>query len=147
IIHTLKGNLSTGMRKCPAHDDSTPSLHVSNGRNGRPVVKCHAGCSQEAVIDQLKRKGVWSNAYERQIRLYTNSHDEADEMHTRLREAWSFLYVALKAEAGQPAEYLQGRGINIMPRCAMILPAKDLFRLLGNNFPAMVCIVTDGSSL
>ena len=33
IIEALGGN-SSGMCRCPAHDDNTPSLHVSEGANG-----------------------------------------------------------------------------------------------------------------
>ena len=39
--------------KCPAHEDRTPSLSISQGRNGRVLVHCHAGCSVEAVLGQL----------------------------------------------------------------------------------------------
>ena len=38
--------------KCPAHDDHTPSLMIADGRLG-VVVKCHAGCTQEAVLAAL----------------------------------------------------------------------------------------------
>lgn len=36
------------MVNCPCHDDSTPSLHLSE-RNGQLLWHCHAGCSQERV--------------------------------------------------------------------------------------------------
>ncbi len=42
---------------CPAHDDRTPSLSVSDG-NGRVLVKCHAGCSQDAVLDAIEALGI-----------------------------------------------------------------------------------------
>src|SRR5262245_57861842 len=58
IIKGLGGNLDTGMCRCPAHDDNTPSLHVGNGRKG-VVWKCHAGCSQEEVREALREKGLW----------------------------------------------------------------------------------------
>ncbi len=50
------------MCPCPAHNDKTPSLSVDDGNNGRPVVMCMAGCSQEAVIDALKARGTWPDA-------------------------------------------------------------------------------------
>lgn len=43
---------------CPAHDDEHPSLSVSES-NGKILVKCHAGCSQDLVISALKKKGLW----------------------------------------------------------------------------------------
>jgi uncharacterized protein DUF3987 len=35
--------------KCPAHDDQRPSLSVSEGDNGWPLMYCHAGCSFDAI--------------------------------------------------------------------------------------------------
>ena len=42
---------------CPAHDDSNPSLSLSNG-NGSLLWKCHTGCSQEAVKAALDSLGL-----------------------------------------------------------------------------------------
>lgn len=46
---------------CPAHEDSSPSLSISEGRDGRPLFKCHTGCTQDQVIEALKAKGLWRN--------------------------------------------------------------------------------------
>lgn len=35
--------------KCPAHEDSNPSLSISEGDNGATLLKCHAGCQTDAV--------------------------------------------------------------------------------------------------
>lgn len=48
-----------GSACCPAHEDKTPSLSISDGRNGWPVLFCHAGCSQDEVLDALRRLGLW----------------------------------------------------------------------------------------
>lgn len=42
---------------CPAHEDSTPSLHITV--TDRILVRCHGGCTQTAVINQLKADGMW----------------------------------------------------------------------------------------
>jgi hypothetical protein len=42
---------------CPAHEDSTPSLSINDGEKG-PVFKCHAGCSQESVVNAIEALGV-----------------------------------------------------------------------------------------
>lgn len=42
---------------CPAHDDGTPSLSINDGEKG-PVFKCHAGCSQESVLNAIEGLGV-----------------------------------------------------------------------------------------
>ena len=44
---------------CPAHDDKSPSLSISDGDNGKPIVHCHAGCSQESVIEALRNRVLW----------------------------------------------------------------------------------------
>lgn len=36
---------------CPAHDDAQPSLHISEGRNGRILLHCFGGCSCEQVCN------------------------------------------------------------------------------------------------
>jgi putative DNA primase/helicase len=46
------------MAKCPAHADRSPSLSIKQGAT-RALVCCHAGCPQEAVVDELRRLGLW----------------------------------------------------------------------------------------
>lgn len=41
---------------CPAHEDHTPSLTVSEGAEGRAVLFCHAGCKPEAIVDRIGLK-------------------------------------------------------------------------------------------
>jgi hypothetical protein len=36
--------------KCPAHPDSSPSLAISSGRDGRVLMRCFGGCSLAAVL-------------------------------------------------------------------------------------------------
>lgn len=38
---------------CPAHEDSTPSLSVSLGRNGNILASCHAGCTFPSICSAL----------------------------------------------------------------------------------------------
>lgn len=44
------------MACCPAHGDSNPSLSVNEGSDGRILVKCHAGCETQAVVDAMGLK-------------------------------------------------------------------------------------------
>jgi DNA-binding MarR family transcriptional regulator len=43
------------MACCPAHDDSEPSLHLSESPDGTLLWHCHAGCPQDAVQRELER--------------------------------------------------------------------------------------------
>ena len=59
LVHALGGRMhgTGGMCRCPAHDDATPSLSVTE-RDGRMLVHCQAGCSQADVIDALATRGL-----------------------------------------------------------------------------------------
>ena len=62
LAAALGGRLKPGggwMCHCPAHDDRNPSLSIDRGDNGSIVLKCFSGCSQEAVLDALRLRGLW----------------------------------------------------------------------------------------
>jgi hypothetical protein len=44
--------------RCPAHDDRSPSLSVTSGRDGRLLVYCHAGCTAVDVLAELRALGI-----------------------------------------------------------------------------------------
>ncbi|GMM62378.1 phage/plasmid primase, P4 family [Novosphingobium pituita] len=48
--------------KCPVHDDQTASLSVTDGKEGRVLVHCHAGCAPRDVIGELKARNLWPEA-------------------------------------------------------------------------------------
>lgn len=60
------------MRHCPAHHDDDPSLSVREKRD-KVLVHCHAGCTQEWVIEALRELGLWgaSGQKDHQARLDT----------------------------------------------------------------------------
>ena len=41
------------MAECPAHDDREGSLSISQGDDGRVLLKCFAGCATEDVVKAL----------------------------------------------------------------------------------------------
>ncbi|GAF95117.1 unnamed protein product, partial [marine sediment metagenome] len=41
------------LARCPAHDDDNPSLSVSQGKDGRALVYCHAGCDTAEILRQI----------------------------------------------------------------------------------------------
>jgi hypothetical protein len=38
------------MGKCPGHDDKSPSLNIREGRDGRVLLNCFAGCPLTAIL-------------------------------------------------------------------------------------------------
>ena len=50
---------ATWMARCPAHEDRSPSLSISAGKDGKVLVRCHAGCDQRDVIAALQERGLW----------------------------------------------------------------------------------------
>ena len=56
------------MARCPAHDDREPSLSISDGKDGKVLVRCHAGCDQRDLIAALRARGAMGNAGRETIR-------------------------------------------------------------------------------
>jgi 5S rRNA maturation endonuclease (ribonuclease M5) len=54
VLQALGGDVGTGMAKCPAHDDHTPSLSVKDGNNGAVWFKCFAGCRWQDIQDRVR---------------------------------------------------------------------------------------------
>ncbi|MEM6260201.1 MAG: DUF3987 domain-containing protein [Planctomycetota bacterium] len=60
IIDRLSGVRRIGENQyvacCPAHDDKHASLSIGVGNDGRVLLRCHAGCSTESIVDALGLK-------------------------------------------------------------------------------------------
>lgn len=69
--------------RCPAHEDRTPSLSISE-RGGRVLVHCHSGCAQASVIGALRERGLWpqpertQTPEERQAAIEARRRDRID---------------------------------------------------------------------
>jgi putative DNA primase/helicase len=57
VMSLLKGVSRAGNSRvlalCPAHADTNPSLSVSQGRDGRALVYCFAGCPTDSIVRAL----------------------------------------------------------------------------------------------
>jgi putative DNA primase/helicase len=149
IIHGLSGNETSGMCKCLAHEDGTASLKISTGDNGKVLVHCFAGCSQETIISALKQRGLWPAngkqpvATQNQTPTEDLERQEEAEDELRRREVRARLILRTagfkKPDLTLVQNYLEHRGIENVPTWALALTAKQS-RLLFNNltFPAMV---------
>jgi hypothetical protein len=171
IIAGLGGNQSTGMCFCPAHDNrETEALHVGTGRNGDPVFKCHGGCSQNAVIEVLRKRQLWgggsgnvvSLAEQRRERWERREREQQEEQDL-LDRKWAIhnQATAIRSEAAQALlqGYFMGRGIHSVPENASYLAPEAVRNLdhahpklgLGpaarENAPAMVFPIRRGGKL
>jgi putative DNA primase/helicase len=148
IITALNGNPNSRLCHCPAHDDTNASLSVDE-RNGQLLVKCRAGCPQTAVIAALRERGLWPDGRgnHSQLKRRGESRDELEDGYERFHHAYKILRAAKAAKAGHPTEYLKGRGLSIVPPCAMVLSPKKTAQYTGKHFPAIVCPITDGDKL
>ncbi len=52
---------------CPAHDDTHPSLSISEGEDGKVLLTCHAGCLVKDIVDSigLQMKDLFDNSRQR----------------------------------------------------------------------------------
>jgi len=71
IAAALGGAVRSGrgyLARCPAHQDRTPSLSLTDSGDGRLLWRCFAGCSQEAVRDELIARGLHDPRRQRPVR-------------------------------------------------------------------------------
>ena len=134
------------MARCPAHDDSTPSLSIRETRDGKLLVHCHAGCEQTAVIAALQERGLWApGSANCEHRYDARSDRPSNRDDDKLRTANALQLWC----AGRPADetlvqvYLRSRGIRIGIPGTIKFHA-GLKHRTGSIWPAMIGLVTRG---
>ena len=141
------------MAVCPSHEDSTPSLAIAEGRNGKPLIHCHAGCDQSAVIASLKALGLWEENSRREHtkismrRLLEKTGRTGDEEKdvAMKRDAALRIWGSARPSGGSLIEsYLQSRGITVNPPATLRFRA-GLRHPQGDTWPAIVALVQRGS--
>ena len=155
IVAALKGRWGgrSGTASCPAHEDRTPSLSVSETRDGRVLVHCFAGCTQAAVIGALRSAGLWGDgaalaedpSYPGRLTTLPDGLPSQDERQRqeRAREIWR----AAQPIAGTLGEaYLRARGIGgTLPPTLRFAPR--LFHSADRRKkPAVVCAIQNGQN-
>ena len=107
----------------PGHADKHPSFSI-NVRDGKLFVRCLAGCSQEAVINELRRRGLWGEGLNGARSAYADTVSSGPrEIKDPMR---SWLSAAPFARGSTVDVYLKGRGIDITDdeaRSLRFLPA------------------------
>jgi hypothetical protein len=136
------------MARCPAHDDREPSLSIADARDGKVLVRCHAGCDQSDVIAALRARGVWDVAECRPFRFLRKPDrvppSEADSEALRRAEAALAIWRGSQSAEGTPVEtYLRSRGLTV-PIPPSVRFHAGLRHPSGVVWPAMVALVTHG---
>ncbi len=157
IIRRLGGHWRGryGMARCPCHRDRTPSLKVSDGLYGEPILHCFGGCGWRDVKDSLRRGGLlpeWpgDNGHDREkkaplSREIVKRRDAADraDKARRTRQALRIWRRCVPAPGTLVETYLRARGITIpVPPSIRFLPDAR-HKPTGLNLPAMVAGVQD----
>ena len=140
IVHSLGGawRRAGGMCRCPAHADRIPSLSVRIGRQAI-LLHCFAGCTNEAVIAALARRGV------RARELFGGAGDPLPVLPRDEKASWNArrLWREARALKGSPAEtYLTRRGLSQLSSDLRFHPATPLGpRGEARFLPAMLAAV------
>jgi len=140
--------------RCPAHDDRTPSLSISDaadGADGKILVHCHAGCTQDEVIAAMRTLGLWlTGAFRapsgRPIRSRVDLPN-VDEDFARRREHAMALWEQGHPIPGSAAEtYLRSRGIAIEAPPALRFHERLKHGPTDSCWPALLALITDSLS-
>jgi putative DNA primase/helicase len=141
IAAGLQGARRSGdgwMARCPAHDDRKPSLSLRDSGEGKPLVYCHAGCSQGDVVECLKARGLWPGAGQPTKNFNHRGHRSAADRLEQVRDIWN----RTRPAKGTIVEaYLRRRGITILPDCLRFSILKHTPS--GRTLPTMVAAVRD----
>jgi len=151
VMAEALGGRKVGTRwlaRCPAHDDRQPSLAIAEAKNGKLLVRCHAGCGQREVIAALRARGIWDVGDQRPISFLgkpdRQSPPEPYADAVRRTEAALAVWRASRCAKGTLAEtYLRSRGLTtpvplaIRFHAALTHPSETVW-------PAMVALVTRG---
>lgn len=141
-----------GIARCPAHEDRNPSLSLTDGDNGRLLVKCHAGCGYRDVTAALRQMGLWNGGGFRPFRDLAREACQAAEKRKqvlkRSRQAQS-LWARAFPIRNTPAEaYLRHRGITgAFPNSLRYIG--DCWHPTARRFPALLAYIggTEGFAL
>ena len=144
---------SAWIARCPAHNDQHPSLSIDETPEGKVLICCHTGCSQDRVIHALKARNLWPHSanYSSSILTTTPGHDthHGDDLQRKSVDtrptALDIWEAARPAQATLVETYLGSRGLPL-PHQAHLRFHPHLFHHgSGRSWPAMVALVTQGS--
>jgi hypothetical protein len=123
ILTTYGGDMRNKKCRCPHHNGEGLTLSVGV-ENGKLLVHCFRGCTQDEVISALRRDGLWPGTAVMEGEQASAAAEEARSPEARLAYALE-IRRALEASKGFEfgealADYFAGRGIETVPDTAML---------------------------
>lgn len=97
LLPKLDGIRKSGgswMARCPAHEDSKPSLHIARGTTHPVVLTCHAGCERAVILEKLGLTwdGLCAPAEDQPGRGEWTPHGDAIAVYDYTDEAGKLLF-------------------------------------------------------
>lgn len=138
--------------------DRHPSLSIADAAEpGRVLLRCHAACDQAAVLDALRRRGLWGGGgYDRPAAPapapapggdwaadFLRPPSEAEKRRLAALEIWK---ASLPAAGTLVESYLAARGLALPAGCNGLRFAPSLKHPAGGRWPAMVAAVRDADA-
>lgn len=155
IVSALRGTYTQrsrqGMCRCPAHNDKTPSLHVTQAAD-TVLLKCFAGCDQLSVIAALRERGLWPERQEQGSPSAPMKKPEprndapiADDGEVARMAAARAIWEGARPVAGTlGARYLAYRGVDsYLPPTLRFSPSLK-HGPTGQILPALIGAIQDG---
>jgi hypothetical protein len=140
IVRALGGRWygSYGIALCPAHQNRrTPALSLSNGSDGRLLLRCHADCAFADILAAICKLGIETGAGNAAELIARPQGNEEVKKREQARLCWS----GTLPIAGTLAEaYLRGRGI-LTPLPPTLRFHPSCWHLAGRHHPALVAKV------
>ncbi len=142
---------SNGLAFCPAHHNTrTPALSLKDGRDGKLLVQCFAGCSWQDVFAALRARGLLVGHRDRRPNpreMERRKAEERAEHRRRIKEAQRFWDRADPIAGTLGQRYLEARGISCPLPPALRFHPRCWHGPTAKCVPAMVAKVTIGSEL
>lgn len=153
IVKDLGGARMRGHKgrcACPVqHHSSGDTLAVSQTRDGRILVFCHAGCDQREVIAALKAKGLWGDGELVMDPGYpghlTTHYDGVDNKTDRAKRQEALdIWDRCRAYRGTHAEtYLRARNIRQPPSDQLRYHPAEYHWPTKKKFPVLCARISD----
>lgn len=134
-----------GLAYCPAHANTrTPALSVTDGRDGRLLLRCHAGCDFASITDALRGLGLiegqgsyFPPSPSEIAKREAEDRAEAERAEKKALACWT---EALPIQGTIAETYLRNRGITCdLPDTLRFHP--EAWHPSVRRFPAMVALI------